>query len=387
MKKKILIVLSYVLVAVLACSGTLYATQQTIPSSKLVALENLILEKYPDEVDKTLIEDAAADAMVAAVGDRWSYYVPAESYNALMESMNNTYVGIGCVLMDMEGEERYQVRGVTSGGPADQAGMQVGDVIMEVDGTSVEGMALTDVSALIKGEAGTQVTIRVLRKGEGVSLYITRNQIETVVATGNLINDCIGYVRIENFVARSADETIAMVEELVEQGATMLLFDVRYNSGGYEDELIRVLDYLLPEGQLVRNTDKQGKDEIFSSDASCVDMPMVVLMNQDSYSAAELFAAVLKEYGAAQTVGTNTVGKGHYQSLFQLDDGSAVNLSIGKYYTSRDENLEGIGLTPDVYVELGEEEESLLYYGLLEQDQDAQLQAAVELLMQHVIIP
>lgn len=386
MKKKILVGLSYVMVAALSCALTLGLTMRQIPSTKLVALENLILERFPGEVDKTAIEDAAADAMVNAVGDRWSYYVPASEYAALEETMANSYVGIGISLSNPQ-QGTFVVKSVVEGGPADQAGMLPEDVIVQVDGNSVEDMTMNDVSALIKGEAGTQVTITVLRQGEQQSLYVTRNRLDTVVAKGNLINGTIGYVRIENFVSRSAEETIRTIEDLVSQGATMLLFDVRFNSGGYENELIDILDYLLPEGTLLSNKDKQGKEEFFSSDESHLNMPMAVLINEDSYSAAELFAAVLSEYGAAKTVGAKTVGKGYYQNLFQLDDGSAVDLSVGRYFTSKGENLEGIGLTPDVSVDMSDEDNAALYYGTLDQEKDAQLQAAVELLMEYVVKP
>ena len=214
-----------------------------------------------------------------------------------------------------------------------------------------------------------------------MTLNVTRNRIDTVVAKGNLLDGTIGYVRIENFVARSAQETLAVIEDLISQGATKLILDVRFNSGGYEEELVKILDYLLPEGTLVSNRDKEGKTETFESDAEFLDMPMAVLINEESYSAAELFAAVLREYDAAQIVGSRTVGKGYYQNLFRLNDGSAVDLSVGRYFTSKGENLEGIGLIPDVEVPMDDADFEALYYGILDQDQDVQLQAAVELLM------
>ena len=386
MKKKILIALSYIAVAALSCAMTVGLVSNQIPSSKLITLENLILERFPGEVDQTAMEDAAADAMVNAIGDRWSYYVPASEYDALEESMNNSYVGIGASISNPE-TGGFVVQSVVKGGPAEQAGMEPEDVIVQVDGESVEELTMSDLTDRIKGEAGTQVSITVMRQGEAVTLYITRNQVDTEVTESNLINGSIGYVKIKNFVARSADETIAAVKELMDQGADQLIFDVRFNGGGYEDELIKILDYLLPEGTLLSNVDKDGKEEVFTSDESHLNVPMAVLINEDSYSAAELFAAVLHEYGAATTIGTNTVGKGYYQNLFQLEDGSAVDLSVGRYFTSKGENLEGIGLTPDVEVDLSDEDYAALYYGTLAQEDDAQLQAAVELLMENVVTP
>ena len=297
--------------------------------------------------------------------------------------MNNSYVGIGITLEDAQKTGAFRVLAVAEGGPAQQAGMLPEDEIIRVDGEDVDGLSLDDLSARIKGEAGSQVTLVVNRQGEEVTLVVTRNQVNTVVAKGNLINGEIGYVRIENFVARSSEETIGVIDDLISQGATKLIFDVRSNSGGYEEELIKILDYLLPEGTLLSNADKAGVEETFASDAECIDLPMAVLINEDSYSAAELFAAVLSEYGAAKTVGSHTVGKGYYQNLFRLDDGSAVDLSVGRYFTSKGENLEGVGLTPDVQVEMNDEDYALFYYGMLDQEQDAQLQAAVDLLTEN----
>ena len=382
MKKKILMGLSYLAVALCACSVTLYLVRRQIPSTKLIALESLILELYPDEVDQTAIEDAAANAMVEALGDRWSYYVPASNLEELQEYMDNSYVGIGITLEEVQEDGTFRVRSVVPGGPADQAGILAEDRLLKVNEESVEDLTMEEIAARIKGEAGTQVTLTVLRQGETVTLTVTRNQVNVVVAKGNLINGCIGYVRIENFASRSAEETIAVIEDLIAQGADRLLFDVRFNSGGYEHELVEILDYLLPEGNLISNADKEGKEERFSSDAKSLNLPMAVLINEDSYSAAELFAADLSEYGAAKTVGSNTVGKGFYQNLFQLGDGSAVNLSVGRYYTAKGENLEGVGLTPDVKVDMTDEDYFRLYYGQLPQEEDVQLQAAVALLMQ-----
>ena len=380
MKKKVLIGFSYIATAMITCCLTIFLIQRQIPSTKLITLENLILDLFPNEVDLTEIEDAAADAMVAALGDPWSYYIPASEYDRLMESMENSYVGIGITLTDARETGSFRVQAVIPEGPADQAGMRKDDVIIEVEGESVEGLSLTDISARIKGEEGTQVSITVQRQEETLTLSVTRNRINTVVAKGNLLNGTIGYVRIENFVARSAEETLAVIEDLIAQGATKLILDVRCNSGGYEDELVKILDHLLPEGILVSNSDKAGKTETFESDEEFLDMPMVVLVNEDSYSAAELFAAVLREYDAARIVGSRTVGKGYYQNLFRLEDGSAVDLSVGRYFTSKGENLEGVGLIPDVEVAMDDVDYEALYYGILAQDQDVQLQAAVELL-------
>lgn len=387
MKKKVLIVLSYVLVAALACGATLFFVSASTDYNKLEDLENLILTSFAGDADKTKIEDAAADAMVNAMGDRWSYYIPASELPSFLENSENAYVGIGVTVQATEDHSGLMVIAVQPGGPAEEAGVQVGDVIIQVDGESAQDRTVTEISAMIKGEEGTVVSVTVLRSGEGITMSMTRKRMETTVASSKLLNEHVGLVTIQNFDERCADETIAAIKALLNQGADMLLFDVRNNPGGYVDELTKVLDYLLPEGDLIRTVGTDGSDETVTSDASCVKVPMAVLINENTYSAAELFAADLSEYGAAKLFGQQTSGKGFYQYVFQFADGSAAGISVGRYYTGHGASLEGIGLTPDETVKLDDESEALLYNGMLEPEDDAQLQAALSYLMDKVVTP
>ena len=387
MKKKVLIVLSYVLVAALACGATLFFVSASTDYNKLEDLENLILTSFAGDADKTKIEDAAADAMVNAMGDRWSYYIPASELPSFLENSENAYVGIGVTVQATEDNSGLMVIAVQPGGPAEEAGVQVGDVIIQVDGESAQDCTVTEISAMIKGEEGTVVSVTVLRSGEGITMSMTRKRMETTVASSKLLNEHVGLVTIQNFDERCADETIAAIKALLNQGADMLLFDVRNNPGGYVDELTKVLDYLLPEGDLIRTVGTDGSDETVTSDASCVKVPMAVLINENTYSAAELFAADLSEYGAAKLFGQQTIGKGFYQYVFQFADGSAAGISVGRYYTGHGASLEGIGLTPDETVKLDDESEALLYNGMLEPENDAQLQAALSYLMDKVVTP
>lgn len=387
MKKKVLIVLSYVLVAALACGATLFFVSASTDYNKLEDLENLILTSFAGDADKTKIEDAAADAMVNAMGDRWSYYIPASELPSFLENSENAYVGIGVTVQATDDNSGLMVIAVQPGGPAEEAGVQVGDVIIQVDGESAQDRTVTEISAMIKGEEGTVVSITVLRSGEGITMSMTRKRMETTVASSKLLNEHVGLVTIQNFDERCADETIAAIKALLNQGADMLLFDVRNNPGGYVDELTKVLDYLLPEGDLIRTVGTDGSDETVTSDASCVKVPMAVLINENTYSAAELFAADLSEYGAAKLFGQQTSGKGFYQYVFQFTDGSAAGISVGRYYTGHGASLEGIGLTPDETVKLDDESEALLYNGMLEPENDAQLQAALSYLMDKVVTP
>ena len=387
MKKKVLIVLSYVLVAALACGATLFFVSASTDYNKLEDLENLILTSFAGDADKTKIEDAAADAMVNAMGDRWSYYIPAAELPSFLENSENAYVGIGVTVQATDDNSGLMVIAVQPGGPAEEAGVQVGDVIIQVDGESAQDRTVTEISAMIKGEEGTVVSITVLRSGEGITMSMTRKRMETTVASSKLLNEHVGLVTIQNFDERCADETIAAIKALLNQGADMLLFDVRNNPGGYVDELTKILDYLLPEGNLIRTVGTDGSDETVTSDADCVKVPMAVLVNENTYSAAELFAVDLSEYGVARIFGQKTSGKGFFQQVFQFSDGSAAGISVGRYYTSQGNNLEEIGLTPDEEIKLDDESEALLYNGMLEPENDAQLQAAMSYLMDKVVTP
>lgn len=351
MIEKLKKILSYVLVAVLASAATWFAAD-SLPNSKLEYLADAIDRQFVGEADETIIQDTAAEAMIAALGDRWSYYISAEEYAEHLERQNNAYVGIGVTIQKRQDDTGFDIVTVTAGGPAEEAGILAGDILTHADGTSLCGMNTTEVRGLIMGEKNTQVVVTVLRGEESLQIPVTRKTIHSKVAEGQMLTDTIGYIRIANFHDGAAEETIALIDTLTEQGAEKLLFDVRDNPGGYVHELVALLDHLLPEGPLFRSVSYDGKEDVDESDADCLQMPMAVLINGNSYSAAELFAAVLREYDWAVTVGEPTVGKGYYQTTIQLGDGSAVQLSTGSYTTPNGVNLsETGGLKPDISVE------------------------------------
>lgn len=376
--KKFLRVLSYIAAAAAASALTFAVMARQDPETKLTQLENLISEKFIAESDRTKMEDAAADAMVESLGDRWSYYIPASEYAAHMEQMNNSYVGIGVTIV-ME-DEGMRIQAVTPGGSAEEAGLRVQDLITRVDGVDIAGKTAAETRTLVRGTAGTTVEITVEREGEDLTFPVERRKVDTPVATGTLLENHIGLVTIENFDSRCHDETKAAVDTLLEQGAQALIFDVRNNPGGYASELVKVLDMLLPEGEVFRTVDYAGKEKVDHSDAACLDLPMAVLVNGDSYSAAEFFAAALQEYEKAEVFGSKTVGKGYFQNTFVLSDGSAVGLSVGKYFTPQGRNLAGVGVTPDREIPVDDETAAAIYYGTLEPENDPQIQAAAEYL-------
>lgn len=382
MKKKILIVTSYLLVAVLASLATLGIEAWTDKEeySKVKELEDLILTCFIGETDQTALQDAAAEGMIDSLDDRWSYYMTAGEYAAHMEQANNAYVGIGITIVQEEGVEGFRIMVVNEGGPAWEAGLQVGDLIVGVEGQSTLEMTPTEARDLVRGEEGTQVVLTLLRNGEELTVPVTRKQVQTPVALYEMLEGNVGLITIVNFDNRCAEETIAAIETLLADGAEKLIFDVRHNPGGYAREMVAVLDYLLPEGNLFRTVDYRGKENVETSDEAHLEIPMAVLVNADSYSAAEFFAAALREYDAAVIVGEQTSGKGYFQYTYELSDGSGVGLSVGKYYTPNGVSLEKVGITPDVEVAVTEEQAAEIYYDTLEPGEDPQIQAAVDAL-------
>ncbi len=380
MKEKLLRFGSYVLVAALATVATLTMVHLEVglKPTKLEQLESLIEERFIGEADLTDLEDAAADAMVKATGDRWSYYMSAEEYEAHREQSENAYVGVGITIQVTEDHSGYRILEVSAGGPAEEAGIRVQDLLIAVEDTDIRDMEIMEVRNLVKGEEHTYVTLTVLRGDECISMSVQRRKVETPVATYEMLEDRIGLITIANFDDRCAEESIAAIEALLAEGAEKLVFDVRYNPGGYAHELVELLDYLLPEGDLFRTVRYDGKENVDTSDAACLEIPMAVLVNEGSYSAAEFFAAALREYEAAVVVGEKTVGKGYFQTTYLLSDGSAVSLSIGKYFTPQGISLAENGVTPDVVVPVDEETAAGIYYGTLERTEDPQLQEAVK---------
>lgn len=375
-------VLSYILVALLSSVVTMaaFGGAPADDDQKLDDLADLIETYFIEETDRTAMEDAAAEAMVNSLGDKWSYYMSAKDYLAYTEQMQNAYVGIGITISLSEDGTGFLVSKVNEGGSAEAAGMVAGDVIVAIEGQTAAGMTVTQARDLVRGEAETDVELTVRRGDATLDLTITRRTVETPVAEAQLLEEGVGLITIYNFDDRCAQESIAAIEDLMAQGAKTLIFDVRGNPGGYKHELVKLLDYLLPEGPLFRSEDYTGKVSVDESDAEYLDIPMAVLVDGNSYSAAEFFAAALEEYDAAIVVGQPTSGKGYFQSSFELADGSAVAISIGKYTTPNGVSLADVGITPQILVEVDEETAFMIYAGTLDPVEDPQVRAAVKAL-------
>lgn len=371
--------LSYLLVAALASALTFAMTSQD--DSKLQELETVIAEKFIGQADVEHIRDAAASAMVDALGDQWSYYVSAEEYAAYVENKNNSYVGIGVTVAQLPDGSGFDIQQVDPGGSAKEAGILPGDVIVAVEDTPAAELDLNGIRDKIRGEENTCVTLTILRDGEEKPFVLQRRTIKVVVASGEMLPGDIGLVQITNFHSGCAKEAIALIGQLQEQGAKALILDVRNNPGGYVHEMVGLLDHLLPEGVLFREVDYKGNEGQRVSDADCLELPMVVMVNGNSYSAAEFFAACLREYEWAAVVGEKTTGKGYYQEAVRLSDGSAVNLSTGKYFTPNGVSLTEVGgITPDTVISVDEDTAAMIYGKLLPAEEDPQIRAAMEIL-------
>lgn len=379
--KKLITVLSYLTTAMAACAVTLLVTIGRTPgSTKLDQVEYLIKNRFIEEADMEKAEDAAATAMIDSLGDRWSYYLSAADYATHKEQVENAYVGIGITISPEESGQGFLILAVQKDSGAEAAGLLAGDIITGAEGQDVRGMTTAQLRDIIRGKEGTSVSLEITRDSEVLRVQVTRMQILTEVVRYEMLENNIGLIAISNFDARCADETIAAIEALREQGAQALIFDVRNNPGGYATELVKVLDYLLPEGDLFRTLDYAGRETVDKSDASFLDMPIAVVCNEDSYSAAEFFPAAIQEYGAGTIVGMPTCGKGYFQYTYELSDGSAVGLSAGKYFTPSGKSLIGTGIQPDVVVEVDDETRAKIAYGTLDAKDDPQIQAAVDIL-------
>ena len=347
--------------------------------SGIAMVQAYLLAKFAfveTDADLDTAVDRGLDAFVDGLGDRWSYYLDGKGYQDTTERRANSYVGVGVTVDAASREEGLLVLSVTRNGPADKAGVVAGDVITAVDGESVAGDARSEATDKVKGEEGTKVTLTLLGEdGSTRDVTCTRASLHNASAQSAMLEGDIGWVRLSNFYSGSADSFRQEVDALIEMGARSLIVDVRSDPGGYVSELQKILDYLLPEGPVFTQKPRWGFQSVYRSDADCVDLPMVVLVNRSSYSAAELLAAQIRESVGAPIVGEVTSGKGYSQVTFPLANGGGVGLSTAAYCTGGGHSLIGEGITPDVELSLPEG-------ATIGGGDDVQLQAAIELLRQ-----
>ena len=334
--------------------GRIGSEENYSQAMKYLEIKNVIDEKYVGTVNEENVSAAAFDAMVSALGDQWSYYMSPSEYSAYKLYSANQYVGLG-VQVDKDAETGgLKITGVNSGTPADNAGLEAGDIILAVAGTDITGMTVGDARSFISSNLGESVKLKIRDKdGNESELSVNCELIYTSPVTYRMLSGSIGYVQILNFDSGAADAAVKAIETLLGQGALGFVFDVRTNPGGLLSELTTLLDYLLPSGNIFISVDKAGNQTPTESDSVCLDMPMAVLVNADTYSAAEFFAAALQDYNWAEIVGERTTGKSRSQQTIELSDGSAVHLSTARYLTPAGIDLaEQGGLIPDQEVAL-----------------------------------
>lgn len=346
--------------------------------AKIRQIEKALDTYYVEDYDKELAEELMYTGLAAGVGDPYTYYLSADSLAEQMEKNSGHFVGIGVEIY--AGDDGYiVVSSVTPGGPAEAAGILAEDKITEVDGESITGKTAADVSALVKGEAGTDVTLTIFREstGEVLEKTVTRQDIQVKTVSWRMMEDNIGYIAITNFRENTYSQFKEALDMLEAEGMEKLVLDLRNNTGGLVKSAHEIGEELLPEGIMVYTMDKDGNREDTLCDDVYNDVPLVVLVNGNSASAAEILAGAIQDTGRGQLIGTTTFGKGLVQRLFTLPDGSGLNVTIQKYYTPNGTSIHGVGITPDYEVELPEE---YAQQTNIPAETDTQLQKAVEVL-------
>lgn len=375
---------AFVLLAVIYFGGQFLAQMNiALPfgmsnTAKIRQIEEMLDTYYVEDYDKELAEELMYTGLVAGVGDPYTYYLSADSLAEQVEKNSGHFVGIGVEIY--AGDDGYiVVSSVTPGGPAEAAGILAEDKITEVDGESITGKTAADVSALVKGEEGTDVMLTIFREstGEVLEKTVTRQDIQVQTVSWRMMDDNIGYISITNFRENTHNQFKEALDTLEAEGMEKLVLDLRNNTGGLVKSAHEIGEELLPEGIMVYTMDKEGNREDTLCDDVYNDVPMVVLVNGNSASAAEILAGAIQDTGRGKLIGTTTFGKGLVQRLFTLPDGSGLNVTIQKYYTPNGTSIHGVGITPDYEVELPEE---YAQQTNIPAEADTQLQKAVEVL-------
>ncbi len=343
--------------------------------SKLEEIGNIIDRYFVGPYEQDMLMEGAAIGYVFGLEDEWSGYYTQEQTEIIVQGNENTYVGIG-ITVSFAAADLYTITGVTAGGPAAQAGLAILDVITAIDGVAADDFETSEAFAdAIRGEEGSTVVLTVQRGNEELTISVTRAAVFNEMITTRVLEGNIGYIGISDFEKNADVEFLQKLDGLLAQGVQGIVFDVRFNTGGYLVVMTEMLDRLLPEGTVISTVNRAGEETEYTSDAQALDMPMSVIVNGYSVSAAEFFAAALQEYELAEVIGEPTGGKGYMQNLFMLSDGSSLNLSTERYYTPKGNSLVDVGVIPDQEVPLTDEQ--LSNFANLSDEQDPQLQAAI----------
>jgi len=363
----------------ISSNGTNIADDNTV-MTKIGVISKLIDTYSLNTVDESYLVEGMFRGIVGGLGDVYSTYFTKEEYAAMMESTSGKYYGIGVLISQDPETGIISVVKPFPNGPGYEAGILPGDILYSVDGVEVTGIDSSKVVSWIKGIEGSTVKIKVARDGESdyLEFEVERRQIEVPTVEYRMLEDKVGYIIVSEFDEVTADQFIAAIDDLNGQGMKGLVIDLRGNPGGLFSIVVEMLDYILPEGLIVYTEDRNGDGErMYSDDKNKLEIPYSVIINGSSASASEIFAGAVKDFGIGTVVGTTSYGKGVVQRIFPLTDGSAVKLTISKYFTAKGNEIDQVGIEPDVIVELPEE---LRNQVVIEESKDTQLQKAIEVL-------
>ena len=356
------------------------ADSQAKVLTKINKLEGLIQKFYMEKVDDSALADGIYKGLLKSLGDPYSCYYTEKEYNALMESSSGIYCGIGATVSQDVTTGIITIVKPFVTGPAHEAGILPGDVVYKVGGEEVTGLDLTEVVGKIKGEEGTKAEITFIREGkpDPFDVSITRRTIEVPTIEYEMLANKIGYIAVTEFDEVTAEQFRKAVDDLESQGEVGLVIDVRNNPGGLLKTVVDMLDRMLPEGLIVYTEDKYGtREEEKSTAKEQFKKPLAVLINGNSASASEIFAGAIQDYSLGTIVGTTSFGKGIVQSIIPLLDGTAIKVTVSKYFTPKGKNIHGIGIKPDVEVDL---KDDLKQKVIITKDEDNQLQKAIEII-------
>ena len=340
-------------------------------------IQSYIDKYFLGEVDEAALEDGKYKGMIAALGDQYSTYFTIDETTERIQANEGTYKGIGVVLSQETSTGVLTITRCYANSPAEEAGILVGDVLYMIDGQIASEMELVDVVSMIKESDEEGVLLTLIREGESdyVELRVVPEAIEYPMISAQMIDDTIGYLAIYDFTETTYEQFHEQLENLKEQGMDRLIVDLRGNTGGLMTSVTSILNDILPEGVMVYTIDKDGVRKDYNSKGeSPLDIPMVVLVNEYTASASEIFAGAVRDYDMAQLVGTQTYGKGVVQTTIYLSDGSAIKLTTANYYTPNGTNINDTGLTPDVEIQLNTEPDKDGYV------YDNQMEKAIEVI-------
>ena len=350
------------------------------PLARAEEILSIVQREYYREVDAEALETAAIDGMLAALGDPYTFYYTDEAYAAMNEETTGQYVGVG-MLVGEAADGTLRVLRVFRGSPAEKAGIEAGDALLAIDGASVAGetpMSLSEASALLKGEGETPVEVEVERGGETLSFTLDRGEVSINYVEYSILEGDVGYLSIYQFTGDDVEGVKEAISAFQQAGVSALVVDVRSNPGGLLTDVVDICDMLLPEGLIVYTEDRSGAREEFYADGEYWDVPMAVLVNGDSASASEIFAAAVQDTGRGIVVGEVTYGKGVVQTLHAFPEGDGMQLTTATYYTPSGASIHGQGVTPDIEVALATD--ASVTYHAPDAASDAQLAAALEAL-------